>query len=317
MMQTGKELPMRKEEFYIKSRNGNDQLYCNHWLAEGQTKAVVQIAHGMIEHIRRYDSFARFLIEHQIAVIGHDHLGHGYSAKSPDDLGYFSDQDGSNLVIRDMYQITRYARKRYPGIPIILLGHSMGSFFARKYMTVFGNRINGVILMGTGYYTLAEAAAGRTLAEVIGKVKGNHFRSPLLYELMLGSMNRKITNVRTPHDWLSRDTGIVDEYEEDELCQFQFSAGACSDFFKILAELASKKYFDRIPKLLPVFLISGKEDPVGKYGKGVEKVYGQLRDLGVRDLEMKLYEEMRHEVLNEIGKEEVYRDILSWLERRF
>ncbi|MFR8033722.1 MAG: alpha/beta fold hydrolase [Lachnospiraceae bacterium] len=308
---------MRKEEFYIKSRNGKDQLYCNHWLAEGQTKAVVQIAHGMIEHIRRYEAFARFLNEHQIAVIGHDHLGHGYSAKEAEDRGYFSDQDGSNLVIRDMYQITRYARKRYPGIPIILLGHSMGSFFARKYMTVFGNRINGVILLGTGSYTFAEAAAGKALAAVIGKIKGKRFRSRLLYELMLGSMNRKIPDARTPHDWLSRDTKAVDEYEQDELCQFQFSAGACSDFFLILAELASKKYFDRIPKLLPVFLASGKEDPVGDYGKGVEKVYKQFVSLGIRDLEIKLYDGMRHELLNEVGKEEVYDDILSWLEKRF
>ena len=308
---------MRKEEFYIKSRNGKDQLYCNHWMAEGQTKAVVQIVHGMVEHIQRYDSFARFLIEHQIAVIGHDHLGHGYSVKEPDDFGYFSDKDGSNVVIRDMYQVTRYARKRYPGIPIILLGHSMGSFFTRKYMTVFGNRINGVILLGTGYHGFVEAAAGRTLADVIGKIKGRHYRSQLLYKLMLGSMNRRIETVRTPYDWLSRDTKIVDQYEKDERCQFQFSSGACSDFFQILAELAWKKYFQRIPKLLPILLASGKEDPVGNYGKGVEKVYKQFSDLGIRDLEIKLYDDMRHELLNEIGKEEVYEDILFWLQRRF
>lgn len=308
---------MRKEEFYIQSRNESDQLYCNHWMAEGHTKAVVQIVHGMVEHIRRYDAFARFLNEHQIAVIGHDHLGHGYSAKEPKDRGYFSDRDGSNLVIRDMYQVTRYARKRYPGIPIILLGHSMGSFFSRKYLTVFGNRINGVILLGTGSYSFAEAALGKTLADAIGKMRGKRFRSRLLHELMLGSMNQRIAARRTPHDWLSRDTGVVDEYENDELCQFQFSAGACSDFFQILAELASKKYFDRIPKRLPVLLAAGKEDPVGNYGKGVEKVYRQLEDLGIRDLELKLYEEMRHELLNEVGKEEVYQDILSWLEKRF
>lgn len=308
---------MRKEEFYIKSRSGNDQLYCNHWLAEGQTRAVVQIAHGMIEHIRRYDAFARFLNEHQIAVIGHDHLGHGYSAKGPDDMGYFSDRDGSNLVIRDMYQVTRCARKRYPGIPIVLLGHSMGSFFARKYMTVFGNRINGVILLGTGSYSFAEAAAGKVLADGIGKIKGRRYRSRLLYELMLGSMNRRIADVRTPHDWLSRDMDVVDEYEKDECCQFQFSAGACSDFFQILTELASKKYFDRIPKLLPVLIASGAEDPVGNYGKGTAQVYEQFRELGLRDLEIKMYEGMRHELLNEIGKEEVYQEILSWLEKRF
>ncbi len=308
---------MKKEEFYIKSRNGKDQLYCNHWLAEGQTKAVVQISHGMIEHIRRYDAFARFLIEHQIAVIGHDHLGHGCSAEKPEARGYFSDKDGSNFVIRDMYQITRYARKRYPGIPIILLGHSMGSFFVRKYITVFGNRINGVILLGTGNYTFMEAAAGRTLAVILGKIKGNHYRSWLLYQLMLGSMNRRIANVRTPHDWLSRDTDIVDAYEKDELCQFRFTTSACNDLFQILAELAAKKYFERIPKLLPILIASGKEDPVGQYGKGVQKVYEQFKDLGIRDLEIKLYDEMRHELLNEIGREEIYQDILSWLERRF
>ena len=308
---------MRKEEFYIKSRNGKDQLYCNHWLAEGQPRAVVQIAHGMIEHIRRYDGLARFLNVHQIAVIGHDHLGHGYSAEGDEDRGYFSDRDGSNLVIRDMYQITRLARKRYPGIPIILLGHSMGSFFARKYLMIFGSRINGAILMGTGYHTFAEAAAGKAMAEGIGKLKGKRYRSKLLYDLMLGSMNRRIPDARTPHDWLSTDPKAVDAYEQDEMCQFTFTAGACSDFFQILAELACGKYSDRIPKLLPILLLSGTEDPVGNYGKGVGRVYKEYQELNIRDLEMKLYDGMRHELINEAGKETVYADILAWLEKRF
>lgn len=304
-----------KNEFYIPSANGRNRIHCIQWNTPTKPKAVLQIVHGMVEHIDRYDDFARFLNQHDIAVIGHSHLGHGLTATDTENLGYFHTTNGSNMVIKDIRRVNTYLHKEYPQTPILLLGHSMGSFFTRKYLTLYGNDLQGVILMGTGYHNFLEAFIGVYFSKFLALIKGPFHRSALLHELIIGQYNRRFSPNRTQADWLSRDTAQVDKYLKDPYCTFRFTVSAYQDFFQIIGELAVKRHFDRIPKTLPMLLISGGSDPVGGNGKGVIKVYQDYYNLGMKDLSLQLYKGARHEILNELNRDKVYQDLLKWIER--
>lgn len=305
-----------KRTFHLPSKNTKDTLFGVLWLPDGKPKAVLQIAHGMTEYIERYEPFAEYLNAHDFAVIGYDHAGHGKSACTPADLGYFADRSGCHTVIADMASLTHKARHLFPDIPLFLLGHSMGSFFTRKYMAYHSHLINGVILMGTGYHPFYETLTGEFLSWCIQAVKGSHYKSRLLTELALGNFNRHFAPNKTAYDWISRDEDIVSAFAADELCTFRFTTGAYLDFFRILSELAVHKNFEQIPKTLPLCLVSGRNDPVGGFGKGVRKVYLEYRRLGLKDISFKLYDGARHEILNELQRPEVFFDLLKWMENR-
>lgn len=307
---------IKKEEFYVESDEKGQQLHCVAWQPEeSQVKAVLQIVHGMVEYVERYEEFAQYLAGHGYAVIGHDHLGHGKTAATEQELGYFAEKDGDKHVIADMYRITRAGRKRWPGVPLVIMGHSMGSFFTRKYLTRYSRKVDGAIIMGTGFMGLPLVAFGRLVAGIICRMRGSRYRSRLLYHLTLGGNNKRIKELRTANDWLSTNEESVDAYNQDPLCSFIFTAGAYRDFFTILTELAAKKNFGTMNRELPMFFVAGEEDPVGNYGKGVKACYKQFESLGFKHLSLKLYPGDRHEILNELDRRQVFEDLAGWLNK--
>ncbi len=281
------------------------------WLPEAEPRAVVQILHGMAEHIARYDRLARALCARGYAVAGHDHRGHGKDCAA-DKIGYFADRNGWDAVITDARAVTEALRGRFPGKPIVLLGHSMGSFAAREYALRYGNDIAALVLSGTGYYGKALCAAGKTLAWLSAPKKP----AKLVDQIAFSSNNKAFEPSRTAFDWLSRDEKEVDRYVADPLCGFVFTGRAFYDFFGSLKALTRKSRLNGVRKDLPILLLSGGRDPVGGMGAGVKRVCEEYRDAGVRDVSMTLYPDARHEIFNEINRDEITRDLADWLDQR-
>lgn len=273
-------------------------------------RAVVQISHGMCEYIERYKEFAAFLVEHGFAVCGNDHLGHGGTSAGGTD-GFFAEKNGWQFVLEDIHTMNRLAAERYPGCPIFLLGHSMGSFFARLYAATYPETIHALVLSGTGGPN-PFAGVGVFLTDLLSRWKGPKHRSQWINRLAFGSYLSKIPNPATPYDWITRDAEIVKAYAADPKCTFVFTVSAFHDLMQTLKKVSTAEWAQKIPKAMPVALFSGDKDPVGDYGKGVVKVYEMLCNAGVQDVTLKLYEDGRHEMLNEINRQEVYRDILNW-----
>jgi alpha-beta hydrolase superfamily lysophospholipase len=267
----------------------------------------------MVEHIERYREFCVWMAERGIVVIGHDHLGHGKTVSNREEFGYFGSKEGMTHVVKDIRRVTVYSKKKYPDQKLILLGHSMGSFLARKYLSVYKDGPDGFILMGTGAPPEALVSAGSLLAGMMRKLKGEMYRSPLLYKLSLGNYNAKFKPVKTPYDWLTRDESLSKDFGEDESCQFVFTTAAYQDFFRLILNVAKEEMAGHARTDAPILIISGDNDPVGDNGKGVRKVYERLHKSGVDRLEMVLYEGARHEILHEINRQEVFEDLYEWI----
>ncbi len=303
-----------RQEFYFPSADGENRIHGYWWRPDGQVKAVLQMVHGMTEHIGRYDRFANYLTHYGFAVIGHDHLGHGESVQSPEDYGFFAQKNGKVALLKDMHHVTRKARDQYPDVPLFILGHSMGSFFLRRYITLWGDEIDGAIIMGTGHVPLSLARFGKGLCALMQKKKGPKHRSRILHRITLGSYQAKFgKNPKRPGSWLTRDNEIAREYAKDEKSGFVFTTSAYGDFFSLMIDLAKEKDANRIPKDLPLILVSGMDDPVGGFAKGVLEVYNHLVSLGMEDVDIRLYKEDRHEILNELDRDEVYGDLCAWM----
>ena len=282
----------------------------------GEPLAIVQIAHGMQEFIDRYADFARYLNEYGILVAGNDHLGHGLSVTNKERMGYFAEQGGNRAVIADMRTLHRMLREEFPQVPYFLLGHSMGSFLARQYMCMYGKQLDGVILSGTAYHPYAEAAAGAALCQAMAKARGWTHRSTFMTNMAMGSYNKRFEPARTKQDWLTRDEKIVDEYRADERTHPMFTLNAYYNMFQGLKYIERKENLAHIPKDLPVFFIAGSMDPVGNYGEGVKRVFARLKENGMSDVACQIYPNDRHEVLNELDRDQVYKDVRTWLEER-
>lgn len=281
---------------------------------EGEPRAVLQITHGMAEYIGRYADFAAYLTERGFAVAGHDHPGHGESVKTHDDLGFFGPGDNADALILDMKAVTLEAKRRNPGLPVFLLGHSMGSFFVRRYLPLFGGELAGAVVMGTGWIPAFLSKTGLSLSRLICRTKGERTVSPLLESLVLGG-NAKAFPGEGRLAWLSVNTANVAAYEADPLCGFPFTAGAYRDFFSIMLSVAKEEGFDNIRRSLPLLLISGEVDPVG--GKrAVEKLAARYRELDFADVTEKIFPGDRHEILNEVDRADVYAYIAGWMEKR-
>lgn len=307
-------MELTAHEYSFKSASGLCDIFAQSAVPAdfANVKGVVQIAHGMAEHSNRYAAFAKALAENGYAVFINDHLGHGKSVASKDDLGYFGEGGYDNLV-KDMKQLTEIAKKEYPDLPYFIFGHSMGSFLAREYAARYGHQIDGAIFCGTAGPNPA-ASIGITLAKHFEKSKGDHVRSGFLNSMAFGSYNKR-TEKRTEFDWLTKDTAVVDKYIADELCGYCFTANGFEGLFSVLKQVSSKLWFNTVPKELPILLIAGAEDPVGAYGKGVKQVFDQLKETGHSNVLMKLYANDRHEILNETDKEQVMADIIEWIDK--
>lgn len=306
---------MRKEFYYL-SRDGKTQIHAMEWIPEGEVRGVLQICHGMVEYIGRYDEFAEFMCKKGFYVTGHDHLGHGQSIQSEEDYGYFPEGRGNQYVIGDIQHLRLMTMKKYPDVPYVMLGHSMGSFLLRQYLTMYGKGLSAAIIMGTGYQGSLILNAGQLACRVIAKSKGWRYRSEFVNNLSLGSYNKKFEPAETTKEWITSDKDRRQKYVDDPLCSFVFTLSGYYQMFEGMKVLVNKHCTARIPKALPILLVSGADDPVGSFGKGVKKVYEQYQKIGIKDVTMKLYEGDRHEILNETDRDQVYQDIYQWVRKR-
>ena len=303
------------EKIYYPSLNGEDTVAALAYLPEGEPRAMVQLCHGMCEHKERYDSFARYLASHGFAVCINDHLGHGETARSEKYLGYFAKSEGYRFLVGDLYALTKLMKKRYPGLPYFLLGHSMGSFISRIYLAEHGRELTGAVIMGTAGKNPAIKLAFAA-AKIERKRMGEFGRSNPINNVAFGMYNKRCTPHRTEYDWLSRDESMVDAFVADPKCGFLFTVSGYEDLFHLLETCSDSRCIESTPKDLPVLLTAGEEDPVGSYGKGVQEVYRRMREAGMRSVDLKLYPGCRHELLNETNRDQVYADLLSWLKSK-
>ncbi len=306
---------MKKYTEKIASTDSKNNLNVIIWETEKEPIGVLQIVHGMAEYIDRYDNFAKYMTEQGFNVIGHDHLGHGHSVSDERDYGFFAEENGDKIIIEDMHSVTQYAREKWEELPNFILGHSMGSFCLRQYLTKYSNDVFGAIIMGTGWIPSAAALLGKTIATNTCKSKGSHTVNPLLIKLTIEPYNKPFAPARTNCDWLSRDEKQVDLYVNDKLCGFDFTAGAYKDFFTILEKIAKNRQLIGMRKSLPILITSGSVDPVGGK-KACEKLNAQYKRCGIDDVTLKLWENDRHEILNELDKSDVYRYIYNWLKSK-
>ncbi|MBQ5782006.1 MAG: alpha/beta fold hydrolase [Oscillospiraceae bacterium] len=305
-----------REKFSFKSSNGkntiNGFIICKE---NAPYKAVVQISHGMTEHSQRYVDFMEFMAQQGFVMVIHDHLGHRDSVDgNKADLGYFAPKDGYKCVLSDLATTAGMVKKKFPQLKLFLLGHSMGSFYARVFAAKYPYLADGVILSGTGGPN-PMAGPGLALVALLTKIYGDRHRSKFMVKVTFGSYLKKIENPKSSRDWLTRDNDYIQKYRKDEYCSFIFTLSGYKDLITIIRLSNSEECYRDTNKEIPYFIFSGDMDPVGEWGKGVRTVYGQYQKY-VKDVTLKLYPEGRHEMLNEINRDEVYSDVLNWIESK-
>ena len=301
---------IRKEKFTFRSVLGQE-LDARAWFPEGEPKGIIQMVHGMAEHIDRYDGPGTAFAEAGYIAVGHTHLGHGPKGQI---LGYFGPEHGWQNLLDDVHALRLRTEKEHPGLPYILLGHSMGSFVVRCYLLQHAEGLAGAILSGTGYFAPGTVRSGLALAKIQCAFGLAKKPSKLINAIGFSSSNKAFEPVRTKSDWLSRDEGTVDAYEADPLCGFMFTASGYKDMFTGLDMLSRTEDLRKIPKDLPVLFFSGDRDPVGDQGAGVKTVADQFRAAGVKDVTVTLYPDGRHEMFNELNRQEVYADVVRWMD---
>lgn len=300
-------------EFSFSSCDCKNTIYVRQWLPDSSPIGVVQICHGIAEHIKRYDKFAQYLASKGFVVAGQDHLGHGKSVSCPENQGYFGEHGGWELVVGDIRKLYERLKEQYFSLPIFIFGHSMGSFLTRTYIIRYHDGPDGVILSGTGQQSSLKLNAGLSFANSIIKKSGANHKSQRLNDLAFFGYNSHYKPNRTLFDWLSRDNTVVDEFANDPDCGFVPSAAVFRDMFTGIKYISSAKNLERMNEDMPVYFISGDDDPVGDYGKGVLRAYNSFLKAGLSDVTLKLYHGGRHEILSETNKDEVFDDVLTWL----
>lgn len=307
---------MTTREFSIPSSDGKTALHAVEWLPESAPKAVLQISHGVSEYVLRYAPFADYLTQRGVAVVGSDHLGHGGSVTEGGARMYFGPKGSWTHVVDDLYALRCLAGKQFPNTPFFLLGHSMGSFLARTYLIRYPGTVAGAILMGTGQMAPAMVAAGRVLATREAHRVGEAQSSPLVMQLAFGAYNKPFAPNRTGFDWLSANGENVDAYLADPLCGENPSTGLFREMLGGIAFISKRENLKKMNANTPILFLSGSMDPVGDCGKGVEKACAAFRKAGARDVAIKLYPGLRHEILQESCKGLIYEDIARWLEEK-
>lgn len=302
------------KEFHFLSADGKTEVYVHAWLPpDDEIRFLFQIAHGMTDYVNRYDEFARYLSERGGAVYGNDHLGHGHTTPPGEPFGYFGRERGDELVVEDMHRLTAIVEEAHAGVPCFLFGHSMGSLLARDYCTKYGEDLHGAIYSGTSGANKLTGLV-RVLARV-GFLFGRRKKpAKLLSHLAFSKYNARIENPKTPNDWLTRDEEIVDKYNKDPWNTFLFTDQAAFDFANLVDRVSGEGWAESLPTDLGYLVLSGEMDPVGDYGRGVEEVFDWMRRAEIPDITLKIYPGARHEITNEINREEVFADIFNWIE---
>ena len=297
-----------EKAFYMEANDGK-QIYVREWLPQ-EVKAVVQIMHGMNEHSGRYRDFAAYLNQQGYAVYANDHRGHGRTANSQEDIGYIGD-NGFERMMEDQLMLTDTVKQKHPGMPVCILGHSMGSFLAQRYMQVNGQNIAGAILVGSGGVR-KDIPLGILVAGLVERFNSDG-RSRGMERIVFKGFNSRFDK-RSRFEWIARDSKVVDEYLNDPYCGHVFPPSFYFQFLNFLKLLFDPEQVAGAPKELPVIILSGEDDPVGEFGKGIKRLHRQFGEAGSTDLVFKLYKNARHEILNDFGKQTVYEDIVSWLD---
>ncbi len=299
------------QEIYYPSKDGKTTIHACIWQCEGEPKAVLQIIHGMAEYAARYAPLAEFLTKQGIVVCAEDHLGHGKSVCSEDDLGYFAAKNGWQTVLADIRGLTEIVRPKYEGVPYIVMGHSMGSFFCRKYISLYGGELAGAIIMGTGFKGAGTTGGAKFITKLIALFKGWRYRSKFIDNTAFGAYNKKFEK-RTRFDWLSTDPANVDNYIADPLCGIPFTCNAFYGLFSIISQACKTSTIKAVPDELPLLVVAGADDPVGDYGKGVEKFTDKLLKYG-KNASMTLYRGCRHEIVNDICAPQLFDDLAEFI----
>ena len=301
-------------EITFPSKDGIHTVYAELYTPKIRScKGIIQIAHGMIDYVGRYEKLADYLTSEGYVFAGNHHLGHGKTAGKSEDLGFFADADGVDIVLRDMHTMNKHLRDMFPALPVFIMGHSMGSFLTRLYIEKYPHSVKGAIIHGTSG-PVALAPLGSLIASVIGKIKGPRHRSRFIDNMAFGTYNSKFPKKEGDNAWLTRDVESVSGRSEDKYTNFKFTTSAFGDLFSMIRACNSPRWFEAYPKEMPTLVMSGDMDPVGNYGKGPDYVYKHLLIAGCNNVRIKMYEGARHELFNETNKEEVFSDILSWIE---
>jgi alpha-beta hydrolase superfamily lysophospholipase len=303
------------EESRFDSTYADKKLHLVLWKDDEKApKAIVQLSHGMCEYVKRYDELARALVEAGFVVCGNDHLGHGETASDSNELGFIADKDGYRYMVRDLRNITLYLRNLYPGLPLVLYGHSMGSFLARKYAADYKDGVDAYVFCGTGGPNPA-SSMGLKMINLLSKIKGEHHRSKLMTSIAFGSYTKRYENAKTGYEWVTSDPQKMDEYLHDPFCMYLFTLSAYRDLMSVLSEVSEVGWAKKLDKNLPYLLVSGDMDPVGDYGEGVRIVFERMKSAGCTKAECRILPNTRHEPHNEINRKDFYRDMIAWLDR--
>ena len=303
-----------RTEFTIPS-NGIGNLHCCRWTPEGEAKAVVQIVHGIAEYIERYDDFANYLNSLGYVVVAEDHMGHGQSVGEKGTQGYF--EGGWFTAVSDSYSLLRKTKEEYPGVPYIIFGHSMGSVMARTILEVYPDSgITAAVICGTGWQPRAMLPAAIGICAMACKKVGEKNPSETLQNMVFGSYNKRVEHPRTEYDWLTRDAKEVDAYIAHPSCGFMATTGLLRDMLTGIRFIERKENLAKMKKDLPVLFIAGGDDPVGAYGKGVLRAVEEFRKAGMKDVEKRIFPLGRHEILNEINRQEIYEFTSNWMDRQ-
>ena len=303
-------------EFFYPSADGRTNIHAVTWQGEGEPRAVLQISHGICEYIERYGELAEFLAERGFLVVGNDHLGHGKSWQEPEREGLFCEENGWQTVVDDVESLRAKTAAEYPGLPYFLLGHSMGSFIARTYLIRYPGRVVGALICGTGQQEARLLRLGLAVTNFLCRTRGPEHRSAFVKNLMFGAYNRGFRPNRTDFDWVCGRDEVVDAYCQDRGCQFLPTVSLYRDMIGGICFIGDPENLARMDKHTPVLFFSGDKDPVGENGKGVDRAYQGFVREGCLDVQCRLYPGGRHEVLNEDFRQQVFVDVLEWMELR-
>lgn len=305
------------QEFRFPSADGTTTLYGRTWAPEhGAPRAVLQLVHGIAEHIGRYDHFARFMSDHGYLVCAEDHLGHGNTPENAEDLGYTADKDGWVKMTDNVRALHERIAPQYPGIPYFILGHSMGSFLTRSYLIRYPGTVDACALLGTGQQPESVLKAGLAACRLEQIRLGRRGRSKLLQSLCFGAYNSQFKPNRTESDWVCSVDEVVDAYIADPFCQVMPTVTLMRDMLTGIRFNQQAENLAKMDKTTPVFFLSGDQDPVGSNGKGVRAAYQSFLDAGCSHVRLKLYPGGRHEMLNEHNWQDVYDELLSWFDQQ-
>ena len=294
----------------VKSTDNIHTLHGKIYVPNGEIKALFHFVHGMTEHIDRYDHMFSFLAENGYVIFGYDHLGHGKTAENDDELGFFAHENGWKYLVNDVVTFTRAVKKLYPNLPTVLMGHSMGSFISRLTAENYADEYQKFIFCGTAGPNPA-SKIGILLVNILKAFKGEKYISRIIQKMAFGGYNKGFEGL-SEYDWLTNDREVISKYEKDKYCTFRFTLSAMGDLMTLLTNANRKQWFINMPNEKPIYLIAGDKDPVGNYGKGVKTVYDKLEKAG-KNVKLKLYENCRHEIHNDLCKDEMFNDILSFI----